>query len=106
MKDYRRGIITVYTPTFNRGYCLHQLYESLLRQTNVNFEWLVVDDGSSDNTESLILKWIEEAPFKISYFKQRNEGKMAKLNFIHQIVDSELCMCMDSDDYLLDNAIA
>ncbi len=99
--------LTIYTPTYNRGYCLHQLYESLCRQThNVeDFEWLIVDDGSTDNTEELVQAWIRIAPFKIIYYKQKNEGKMAKLNFIHKIIETELCMCMDSDDYLTDNAV-
>jgi len=105
MKRYRTNIITVYTPTYNRAYCLNQLYESLKRQSNRSFEWLVIDDGSTDNTEDLLKTWIAEASFKISYFKQENEGKMAKLNFAHQIIDTELCMCVDSDDYLVDNAI-
>lgn len=107
-KIYRERNITVYTPTFNRGYCLHQLYESLCRQTCEvsSFEWLIVDDGSTDNTEQLVNDWILNAPFKISYHKQENEGKMAKLNFIHQIIDTELCTCIDSDDYLTDNALA
>lgn len=107
MKNYRNNIITVYTPTYNRAYCLHQLYESLLRQTQSydDFEWLVVDDGSTDNTEELLKKWISDAPFKITYYKQINEGKMAKLNFIHKTIDTELCMCVDSDDYLTDDAL-
>lgn len=107
MRNFRKNIITVYTPTYNRGYCLHQLYESLTRQTFSfdQFEWLVVDDGSTDNTEDLVLKWQSQAQFKITYFKQKNEGKMAKLNFIHSILDTELCMCVDSDDFLTDNAL-
>lgn len=99
--------ITVYTPTYNRAYCLHQVYESLCRQTASfdDFDWLVVDDGSTDNTEALVDAWIQEAPFTITYYKQENEGKMMKLNFIHAILTSELCMCVDSDDYLVDDAI-
>lgn len=103
-----KPIITVYTPTYNRGYCLHQLYYSLLRQSVSpdSFMWLIVDDGSTDNTENLVKEWCKKSPFKISYFKQKNEGKMAKLNFIHNIIDTELCMCIDSDDYLTDDALS
>lgn len=108
MKEYRDGILTVYTPTFNRAYCLHQLYDSLCTQSLdfSKFEWLVVDDGSQDDTERLISEWIKNSPFKIFYHKQENEGKMAKLNFIHNIIDTELCMCVDSDDYLISSALS
>src|SRR5699024_2051090 len=87
--------------------CLHQLFESLCRQSldMELFEWWVVDDGSTDNTEELVSKWIREAGFTIRYFKQENEGKMAKLNFIHPRLASELSICIDSDDYLLDNSL-
>ncbi len=107
MKKYRENKITVYTPTYNRGYCLHQLFESLCRQTQSSddFEWLIVDDGSRDNTKELVEEWMKQAPFKINYHKQQNEGKMAKLNFIHQIIDTELCTCVDSDDFLTDSAL-
>ncbi|WP_288883518.1 glycosyltransferase family 2 protein [Pedobacter panaciterrae] len=105
MKRYIEGKLTIYTPTFNRAYCLPQLYNSLLRQSKQHFEWLIIDDGSTDGTEELVDTWIKEAPFKIKYFKQKNEGKMAKVNFAHQIINTELNMCMDSDDYLTDNAV-
>ncbi len=52
--------LTVFTPTFNRAYCIHQVYDSLLRQTEKNFMWLVVDDGSTDNTRELVTKWQKE----------------------------------------------
>ena len=99
--------ITVFTPTYNRGYCLHKLYDSLCRQTtsSENFEWLVVDDGSTDNTENLIYRWRKTTSFKITYYKQKNEGKMAKLNFIHKVIETEFCMNVDSDDYLVDDAL-
>lgn len=107
MKNYKLDKVTVYTPTYNRDYCLGQLYESLCRQTQnpENFEWLIVDDGSTDNTEEMVQKWINEASFNISYYKQKNEGKMAKLNFAHKIIETELCVCIDSDDFLLDDTI-
>lgn len=105
MRKYLEGKITVYTPTYNRGYCLAQLYNSLHRQSMQNFEWLIIDDGSTDDTEKIVNYWILEANFKIVYIKQENEGKMAKLNFAHKVMNTELCMCVDSDDYLMDNAI-
>ena len=66
--------ITIFTPTYNRAYIIENLYNSLKRQTNKNFEWLVVDDGSTDNTEELFNKWMsEENDFPIRYYKKENE---------------------------------
>lgn len=105
MKTYKQGKITILTPTFNRGYCLHQLYESLLRQDSFNFEWLIIDDGSTDNTKNLVEEWMKQASFEIKYIRQENEGKMAKLNYAHQIIHTELFTCIDSDDYIVDSAV-
>ena len=63
--------ITVFTPTYNRGYIIENLYRSLQRQSFTDFEWLVVDDGSNDNTQKLFEKWSkEDNNFKIRYYKQ------------------------------------
>ena len=62
-------MITVFTPTFNRAYLLGRLYESLCAQTNKDFEWLIVDDGSTDNTEQLISSFIQENRILINYIK-------------------------------------
>jgi glycosyltransferase involved in cell wall biosynthesis len=97
--------ITIYTPTYNRAYRLPDLYQSLLRQTNQNFKWLVLDDGSTDNTNELVQSWIEEKKIDISYCYHTNKGKQETLNVAHQIIKTELCMCMDSDDYLVDDAV-
>lgn len=97
--------ITVFTPTFNRAYCLHQVYESLLRQTDPNFKWLVVDDGSSDNTKELVEKWINEDKIEIRYIYQENQGMHGVYNTAYANIDTELNICIDSDDYLADNAI-
>src|SRR5690606_1585341 len=107
MKQFTDNRITIYTPTYNRGYCLNQLYESLYRQgvPYQYFKWIIIDDGSIDNTEEIVNKWIIAAPFKIEYYKQNNEGKMAKLNFVHNILDTEMCVCVDSDDFLVDQAL-
>ena len=68
--------ITVFTPTYNRAYIIETLYRSLQRQTYQGFEWLVVDDGSSDGTEELFARWAkEDNAFSIHYFKQENGGK-------------------------------
>ena len=73
--------ITVFTPTFNRAHLLHQCYESLLKQTYKNFEWLIVDDGSSDNTKETVEHFITENKIKIRYFFKRNGGKHTAVNF-------------------------
>ncbi len=66
--------LTVFTPTYNRAYCLHQVYESLCRQTSKDFLWLVIDDGSTDHTKQLILCWKNENKIHIDYIYQNNLG--------------------------------
>ena len=74
-------MITVFTPTYNRAYLLPKLYESLLRQTNKCFEWIIVDDGSNDNTEQVCNSWIKDCKtFKITYLRQKNQGKHIAIN--------------------------
>lgn len=63
-------VFTIFTPTYNRGYTIHKVYECLKRQTFKNFEWLVVDDGSTDNTKELVDAWQKESPFAIRYIWQ------------------------------------
>lgn len=100
-----RKLITVLTPTYNRGYILSQLYESLCRQTNQNFCWLIVDDGSNDNTKELITDWNKEKLIDIQYVYQENGGKHRAHNTGVRNCNTELIMICDSDDYLLDNVI-
>lgn len=98
--------ITVFTPTYNRGYIIEKLYRSLQRQTFHDFEWIVVDDGSSDNTEELLHKWIlEENFFDIFYYKVDNGGKGRAINFGLDRARGELFFTVDSDDYLTDDAL-
>ena len=74
--------ITVFTPTYNRAYIINRLYESLQRQEIHNFEWLVVDDGSVDETEELFRTWMNnESKFPIRYYKKKNGGKCRAINF-------------------------
>ena len=98
--------ITICTPTYNRGYIITQLYHSLQRQCNFNFEWLVIDDGSKDNTEQIFKNDI--LPFKnqfsIKYIKQENGGKHRAINRAVQEARGDLFFIVDSDDYLTDNA--
>lgn len=100
------NLLTVFTPTYNRAHTLPVLYESLKRQSSKNFEWLIVDDGSTDNTEELIRSWIDEGTIAIRYEKQENGGKMKAHNRGAEMTDSELFVCIDSDDFLSDDAVS
>jgi hypothetical protein len=97
--------ITVFTPTYNRASLLHRCYESLLRQTNQNFEWLVIDDGSTDNTREVVETWIKERKVEIRYIYKENGGLHTGYNTAIANMDTELSICIDSDDWLPDNAI-
>lgn len=97
--------ITVFTPTYNRANKLPALYESLRRQTYTDFQWLIVDDGSTDNTEQVVGAWINESIIKIKYYKQPNGGKMRAHNTGAKLCDTKYFVCVDSDDYLTDDAI-
>lgn len=98
--------ITVFTPTYNRAYILENLYRSLQRQSYGDFEWLVVDDGSSDGTEALFDRWRrEENPFPIRYVRQENGGKCRAINHGLKLARGELFFTVDSDDYLTDDAL-
>ena len=99
-------MITIFTSTYNRAYKLPKLYESLLNQTYKNFEWLIVDDGSDDNTEEVCNNWIENCKeFKITYIKQKNRGKHVAINNGVKHAEGELFFIVDSDDYLSKDAI-
>lgn len=98
-------LLTIFTPTYNRAYILHQLYDSLLRQTNESFEWLIIDDGSSDNTKQLVDEWIAEGRLTIRYVYQSNQGMHGAHNTAYELITTELNMCIDSDDYLPEDAV-
>lgn len=97
--------LTVFTPTFNRAYCLHQCYESLCRQTSDDFLWMVIDDGSSDNTRELVAGWIAEKKIEIEYYYKENGGMHTGHNEAYSRIKTELNVCIDSDDYMPDNAV-
>lgn len=99
------NIITIFTPTYNRAYILPQLYNSLLKQTNTNFEWLVIDDGSTDNTKQLINNWREENKITIRYYYQENSGVSQAWNNAIKVAHSNFFTRVDSDDYLKCNSI-
>ncbi|MFQ7871475.1 MAG: glycosyltransferase family 2 protein [Coprococcus phoceensis] len=97
--------ITVFTPTYNRAHLLHTCYESLLRQTNQEFKWLVIDDGSTDNTKAVVEKWKKEENIEIEYVYKENGGLHTGYNAAIERLDTELSICIDSDDWMPDNAI-
>lgn len=97
--------LTVFTPTYNRGELLERLYQSLCVQDCADFCWLIVDDGSEDQTEKIVKNYIEEEKIKILYYKQQNSGKHVAHNLGVELCTTELFFCVDSDDYLTQNAI-
>jgi glycosyltransferase involved in cell wall biosynthesis len=93
-----RYTFTVFTPTYNRAGTLPRVYESLRQQTFRDFEWLVVDDGSTDGTEQLVQGWQTTSEFPIRYIRQQNQGKPAATNRATQEAQGELLATVDSDD--------
>ena len=97
--------ITILTPSYNRAHTLPALYESLLKQDTDVFEWLVVDDGSTDATRKLVEGWQGEGKISIRYLHKQNGGKHTALNEGIRLIESELTFIVDSDDWLPENAV-
>lgn len=97
--------LTVFTPTYNRAYVLNKCYESLKNQTVKDFIWLIIDDGSTDNTKELVDRWIKENEIEIRYKYQKNQGMHGAHNTAYELIDTELNTCIDSDDYMPSNAV-
>ncbi len=101
-----RPRITVFTPAYNRAHTLPRTYESLKKQSNKNFIWLIIDDGSTDNTKELVEQWIHENnEFEIQYIYKENGGMHTAHNVAYEHIYTELNICIDSDDCLADEAI-
>jgi len=99
-------LISVFTPTYNRAKLLYKCYNSLCRQTSKNFVWIVVDDGSTDNTKELVQTWQQkDNGFDIIYKYKENGGLHTGYNAAIELLETELALCVDSDDYLKDDAI-
>ena len=98
-------IVTVLTPTFNRGGALNNLYQSLQKQTIKDFEWLLVDDGSTDDTKNIAEEMRKKAEFPMRYIYKENGGKHTALNVGVKQITSELTFIVDSDDTLVPDAI-
>lgn len=100
------NLLTIFTPAYNRAYTIHKCYESLKRQSCKDFEWLIIDDGSTDNTKELVKKWIKETnDFKIRYIYQENQGMHGAHNTAYENIYTELNVCIDSDDYMPNDAV-
>ena len=98
--------LTIFTPTYNRQHTLYKAYESLIKQTNKDFIWLIIDDGSKDNTEEIVNAWKNENKIEIEYYKKENGGKHSAYNYALKLIKTELTLiALDSDDYLTLNAV-
>ncbi|WP_047414403.1 glycosyltransferase family A protein [Cellulophaga sp. Hel_I_12] len=97
--------ITVFTPTYNRAFCLDQVYQSLIRQSNQNFLWLIIDDGSTDTTKELVAGWEAENKIALQYHYQENLGMHGGHNAAYRLIKTPLNVCIDSDDFMPDDAI-
>ena len=93
------------TPTYNRANLLYRLYDSLKRQTNTDFEWLIVDDGSDDGTRDVVESFVFEKKIDVKYLYQENMGKAVAFNNGVVNAKGELFFCVDSDDFLEDEAV-
>lgn len=100
-----KEVLTVFTPTYNRKHLIHKCYESLKAQSNKNFVWMVIDDGSTDNTKELIMEWKKEADFSIEYIYKNNGGMHSAHNTAYENMKTELNVCIDSDDYMTPDAV-
>lgn len=98
-------LLTIFTPTYNRAHTLPRLFQSLCRQSCCDFRWLVIDDGSTDSTESLIADFKARSSFKIDYIKKENGGLYTGYNTAYANIPTELNVCIDSDDFMPDDAV-
>ena len=99
-------LVTFFTPTYNRAHILSRCYESMCAQKSYNFKWLIVDDGSADNTRKLVDNWIQnEDRFEIRYIYKENGGFHTAFNVAVEEAQTELFVCFESDDIFTDEAM-
>lgn len=96
--------LSIITPTYNRAHLIHRCYESLLRQSCKDFEWIIVDDGSKDDTQDVIAGFCTDE-FPVIKIKKENGGKHTALNAAHPYIHGKYVLILDSDDYLTDTAV-
>ena len=101
----RNKLVTILTPTYNRSYCLDRLYKSLCIQTSSDFEWVIVDDGSTDDTKQKVDEFNKQNKIKINYIYKNNGGKHTALNSGIKQIDSKYVFIVDSDDVITEDAI-
>lgn len=106
MKNQSNIILTVFTPAYNRAHTITRTYESLLNQNCKDFIWLIVDDGSTDNTAELVKQWQKkDNGFEIQYIYKENGGMHTAHNTAYENIHTELNVCIDSDDCMGENAV-
>lgn len=98
-------LITVFTPSFNRAHLLPRLYKSLCAQTCKDFIWMIIDDGSKDNTKELVQRWQDDGHLNIEYYYKENGGMHTAHNYAYERISTELNVCIDSDDWMPESAI-
>lgn len=99
-------LLTVFTPAYNRADLLVRCYDSMKRQTCKDFIWMIIDDGSTDGTQELVKQWIsKESDFTIEYYYKENGGLHTAYNEAIAHISTELCVCIDSDDFMPDDAV-
>ena len=103
--ENKEKTLTVFTCTYNRAHTIGRTYESMCRQTSQDFEWLVIDDGSTDNTSELLSQWMKEEKIAIRYVKKENGGLYTGYNTAIEHMKSKLCIAIDSDDFMPDDAV-
>lgn len=106
MNKLTKAAVSVLTPTYNRAHVLHRVYDSLKRQKTRDFEWVVIDDGSTDKTPDLLTQWQSEADFPITWLRyENNRGQIPAINEGRKLVSGIFAMKLDSDDALTENAM-
>ena len=98
-------MFTIFTPTYNRGNLLTRLYQSLLDQKSRDFEWLIVDDGSTDDTAAIVQAFIDEKKIDVCYYKKENGGKHTAYNYALDLARGKWFLCVDADDLLHKDAL-